>query len=122
MDEPTRKPQEASGTSGMKAAHNGVPSFSTIDGWVDEVPKESNGERRGVWSIGSEPDAENEDDFDSLCYKLKHEVRPTFARPKEMAREMKGAIKNASHFNSHRMVKNQIEKSYGMSIKDVTIK
>ena len=129
-----RRPLEASGTSGMKAAHNGVPSFSTIDGWWDEVPKESNGERRGGWSIGREPNdnelASNDDenrkqdaaDFDNFCYRLKNDVMPAYNDQAEWARVMKGAIKNASYFNTHRMVKEYVEKAYGMPLKDAIVK
>lgn len=129
-----RRPLEASGTSGMKAAHNGVPSFSTIDGWWDEVPKEQNGERRGGWSIGREPtDTEHtlneeetkrgdREDFDSFCYRLKNDVMPAYNDPKEWARVMKGAIKNASYFNTHRMVQEYVEKAYGMPLKDAIVK
>ena len=119
-----RRPLEASGTSGMKAAHNGVPSFSTIDGWWDEVPKGSNGERRGGWSIGCEPDGDknsDEADFDDFCYRLKHDIIPAFANPAEWAKVMKGAIMNASYFNTHRMVQEYVEQAYGMQLKDVIV-
>jgi starch phosphorylase len=125
-----RRPWEASGTSGMKAAHNGVPSFSTIDGWWDEVPKEPGGERRGGWSIGCEPDGDelgraessDEPDFESFCYRLKNDVRPAFADPKAWARVMKGAIKNASHFNTHRMVKEYVTRAYGVALEEAIVK
>jgi starch phosphorylase len=114
----------------MKAAHNGVPSLSTIDGWWDEVPKETGGERRGGWSIGREPmgdelgRAESTDaaDFQSFCDRLKNDVRPTFADPKAWARVMKGAIKNASYFNTHRMVKEYVTRAYGMKLEDAIVK
>jgi starch phosphorylase len=124
-----RRPWEASGTSGMKAAHNGVPSFSTVDGWWDEVPREASGERRGGWSIGREP-GEDElgrrdsdwDDFESFCLRLRDDVRPAFADPKAWARVMKGAIKNASYFNTHRMVKEYVTRAYGEKLEDVVVK
>lgn len=124
-----RRPWEASGTSGMKAAHNGVPSFSTVDGWWDEVPKEENGERRGGWSIGSEPrDDELERpgsdlaDFESFCDRLKNDVRKAYADPKAWARVMKGAIKNAAYFNTHRMVKEYVARAYGLRLEDAVVK
>ncbi|MGV8171765.1 MAG: alpha-glucan family phosphorylase [Candidatus Woesearchaeota archaeon] len=129
-----RRPLEASGTSGMKAAHNGVPSFSTADGWWDEVLKEKNGERIGGWTIGCDPTDNEQDcndhdrwrqdnaDFDSFCYRLKHDVLPAFKSPEEWARVMKGAIQNASYFNTHRMVKEYVEKAYGISINDAIVK
>jgi len=123
-----RRPWEASGTSGMKAAHNGVPSFSTIDGWWDEVPKEGDGERRGGWSIGNEPlDGELNNprsdaaDFESFCLRLKNDVRRAYSDPKEWARVMKGAIKNASYFNTHRMVREYVERAYGLRLEDAVV-
>ncbi len=129
-------PLEASGTSGMKAAHNGVPSFSTSDGWWYEVPKELafNGERRGGWTIGDEPtdaefrgqfcnsDERSKKDFESFCYRLKHDVLPAYNNDAEWARVMKGAIKNASFFNTHRMVEEYVDKAYGMRLEDVIVK
>ena len=123
-----RRPWEASGTSGMKAAHNGVPSFSTVDGWWDEVPKEGGGERRGGWSIGSEPrndelnnPGSDAADFDSFCRRLKDDVRPAYGDPNEWARVMKGAIKNASYFNTHRMVREYVERAYGTRLEDAVV-
>jgi len=124
-----RRPWEASGTSGMKAAHNGVPSFSTNDGWWDEVPREADGGRQGGWSIGSEPredDLSNpgtdEADFESFCSRLAGEVRPAYEAPKEWARVMKGAIRNASYFNSHRMVREYVERAYGLKLEEAAVK
>jgi len=124
-----RRPWEASGTSGMKAAHNGVPSFSTTDGWWDEVPRETGGERRGGWSIGDEPRQDELNnpgsdpaDFASFCDRLKNDVRRAYADPKEWSRVMKGAIKNAAYFNSHRMVKEYVERAYGLKLEDAVVK
>jgi starch phosphorylase len=69
-----QRPLEASGTSGMKAAHNGVPSFSTPDGWWIEGQIE---ELTG-WSIGSEAQATDEQDADDLYRKLKDVIVPLF--------------------------------------------
>jgi starch phosphorylase len=123
-----RRPLEACGTSGMKAAHNGVPSFSTADGWWDEVPKGQNGERRGGWTIGAEPredDLAHSDtdaaDFDSFCSRLREDIRPAYASPAGWARVMKEAIRNAAYFNSHRMVKEYIERSYGLTLSEARV-
>jgi starch phosphorylase len=119
-----RRPHEASGTSGMKASHNGVPTASTLDGWVAEVEKEKRGRRtirQGVWEIGAEPTAENRwksDDHADMkdFYKtLKEEIIPEINNPERYAEMMRGAIRNAAYFNSHRMVKEYLKKAYGFS-------
>jgi starch phosphorylase len=107
-----QRPLEASGTSGMKAALNGVPSLSVVDGWWVE------GLVDGVtgWSIGPEtrvpatPDQEAED----LHAKLRHVIMPMFYRHREQwVAVMKGAISlNASFFNSHRMVQQYVTRAY----------
>ena len=99
-----RKPQEASGTSGMKAAHNGVPSLSILDGWWIE------GCIEGVtgWAIGSPQDSESNDqeDANSLYDKLESTIISTFYNNREKwINIMRHAIAiNGSFFNTHRMV------------------
>lgn len=97
------KPHEASGTSGMKAAFNGVPSFSVLDGWWVE------GHIEGVtgWAMGdrdptSEPDLELADLYD----KLQHTIMPLYYdAPEEFARIRRYCIAfNGSFFNTQRMV------------------
>jgi starch phosphorylase len=105
-----QRPLEASGTSGMKAAHNGVPSFSTLDGWWVE------GHIEGItgWSIGSESAATAEKDVEDLYRKLKDIVAPTFYRNRERWIDiMRHAIAlNASFFNTHRMVQQYVTNAY----------
>jgi len=74
-----KRPLEASGTSGMKAAHNGVPQFSTLDGWWLE------GHVEGVtgWSIGPRPQSVEDncndlEDANDLYYKLENKIIPKF--------------------------------------------
>lgn len=97
------KPHEASGTSGMKAALNGIPSLSVVDGWWYE------GHIEGVtgWAIGdnspiSNEAAERQDFYD----KLEHVVAPLYyGQPEEFARVMQNAIAfNGSFFNTQRML------------------
>lgn len=101
-------PWEASGTSGMKAAFNGVPHLSVLDGWWAE------GRIEGVtgWGIGNgEP---SQDDAASLYDKLERVVLPLYYddRPGWLA-VMKGAIaKSASIFNSHRMMRRYASDAY----------
>ena len=100
-------PYEASGTSGMKAAHNGVPSLSVLDGWWLEVPAE------GVtgWSIGSRDNGtvfERRDDKDAeeLYCKLEETILPLYyGDPNRWAELMRFTIAlNASFFNTDRMI------------------
>ncbi|MFC1658896.1 alpha-glucan family phosphorylase [Candidatus Omnitrophota bacterium] len=107
-----RKPKEASGTSGMKAAHNGVPSLSILDGWWIE------GCIEGLtgWSIGSALDAENIDERDarSLYEKLEKIIVPTFYNNRQLWIDiMRYSIAiNASFFNTHRMVQQYVLNAY----------
>lgn len=105
-----QRPMEASGTSGMKAAHNGVPSFSTLDGWWIE------GLIEGVtgWSIGSANPDSSDGDADDLYRKLQDEVAPTFYRSRERWSDiMRHSIAlNASFFNTHRMTQQYITNAY----------
>jgi starch phosphorylase len=85
------KPHEASGTSGMKAALNGVPSLSVLDGWWIE------GHVEGVtgWSIGEGWEAESNPSAEvaSLYSKLESVILPMFyQRPREYAEVMRSAI------------------------------
>jgi starch phosphorylase len=91
-------PLEASGTSGMKAAHNGVPHFSVRDGWWVE------GCIEGVtgWSIDG---AGTATEADCLYTKLETVVLPRFRDRHAWADVMRGTIAlSASYFNAHRMV------------------
>ena len=105
-----QRPLEASGTSGMKAAHNGVPSFSTPDGWWIE------GQIEGLtgWSIGSETQATDEQDAADLYLKLKDVIVPLFYSNREgWINIMRHSIAlNASYFNTHRMVQQYVTNAY----------
>ncbi len=104
------RPLEASGTSGMKAAFNGVPSLSVLDGWWIE------GCIEGVtgWAIGPETESANGDDAVDLYRKLETVVLPLFYQDRSAwIKLMKGAIsKNASFFNSHRMMRSYTTEAY----------
>lgn len=109
-------PLEASGTSGMKAALNGVPSLSVLDGWwIEGCIENVTG-----WAIGETcpVDATPEDragcDVQSLYQKLESVVIPTFyQRRGDFLRIMRHTIAlNASHFNTQRMVQEYIAKAY----------
>lgn len=104
------RPQEASGTSGMKAAFNGVPNLSVLDGWWIE------GCIEGItgWSIGDNSESASEGDVQSLYDKLENTVLPLYYRDRRgWIQVMKGAIsKNASFFNSHRMMRRYVCETY----------
>lgn len=99
-----QKPQEASGTSGMKAALNGVPSLSVLDGWWIE------GHVEGVtgWSIGTHwhGDSDTPAEANMLYDKLEHTILPMFyQRPDEYVQVMTRTIAlNGSFFTAQRMV------------------
>lgn len=105
------KPLEASGTSGMKAALNGVPQFSVLDGWWIE------GHVEGVtgWSIGSsDPEGDQKKDLDDLYVKLESTILPLFyGLPMAYAEVMRHAIAlNGSFFNTQRMVSQYVRNAY----------
>jgi glycogen phosphorylase len=107
-----RKPQEASGTSGMKAAVNGVPSFSVLDGWWVE------GHVEGVtgWSIGDDWHVEMApaDEVESLYDKLEREILPCFyGDPVRWSEIMRQSIAlNGSFFNAQRMMLQYLKTAY----------
>ncbi|HXL02106.1 MAG TPA: alpha-glucan family phosphorylase [Candidatus Atribacteria bacterium] len=110
------KPLEASGTSGMKAAHNGVINFSVLDGWWIE------GCLEGItgWSIG--PGSEEEEnpqetfqkEIDDFYGKLEYVIVPIYYHHREQwIKMMKNSIsKIASYFNAHRMMESYITEAY----------
>jgi starch phosphorylase len=108
-------PMEASGTSGMKAALNGVPSLSILDGWWIE------GHIEGVtgWSIGenrreAEESSHRLKDASSLYERLEDAILPLFYHDRNRFIEvMRHCIAlNGSFFNTHRMVLEYVLKAY----------
>jgi len=104
------RPYEASGTSGMKAALNGVPSLSILDGWWVE------GHLEGVtgWSVGTAQDSAPEAEVLSLYDKLERVILPLYyARPRAFAEVMRSAIAvNGSFFNTQRTVSQYVMNAY----------
>ncbi len=105
------KPLEASGTSGMKAALNGVPSLSVLDGWWIE------GHVEGVtgWSIGGlDPEGDQSKDAMEIYLKLERVILPLYyGLPFAYAEVMRSAIAlNGSFFNTQRMVEQYVRNAY----------
>ncbi len=108
-------PLEASGTSGMKAALNGVPSLSVLDGWwLEGCIEHVTG-----WAIGENTpananlDERSRRDEQSLYQKLEQVVLPAFQQRDDWLRIMRHTIAlNASHFNTQRMVQEYVLKAY----------
>jgi starch phosphorylase len=101
-------PMEASGTSGMKAAMNGVPSLSVLDGWWIE------GHIEGVtgWAIGDNGNRSR--DAESLYGKLQHIILPMLQHDRLAFTDvMRHCIAlNGSFFNTQRMMQQYVVKAY----------
>jgi glycogen phosphorylase len=108
-------PMEASGTSGMKAAINGVPSLSILDGWWIEGCIEG----KTGWAIGQdsrtiETERSNEGDAEALLDKLENTIIPMFYNKPSQFREIMAhcIALNGSFFNTQRMVQQYVLKAY----------
>jgi starch phosphorylase len=108
-------PLEASGTSGMKAALNGVPSLSVLDGWWIE------GHMEGItgWAIGenhrlSPSDGDRAKDAHALYQKLEEVVLPLYYEQRKRYIEIMGytIALNGAFFNTDRMIGEYIKKAY----------
>ena len=102
-----RRPYEASGTSGMKAALNGVPSLSILDGWwIEGCAEDVTG-----WAIDDgDTDAA---EATSLYEKLEQKIAPMYSRPNAWARMQQNCIAmNGSFFNTDRMLGQYFANAY----------
>ncbi len=110
-----RRPEEASGTSGMKAALNGVPSLSVLDGWWVE------GCLEGItgWAVGDAGETPSDDQADAqgLYSKLEQVVLPMYYRqPAGFTAIRRSAIAlNGSFFNTQRMVQQYLAHAYRLA-------
>lgn len=114
-----RRPMEASGTSGQKAALNGVPNFSVLDGWWPEAYDGTNG-----WAIGQSEQYDDQDkqdaaDAESLYRTLENEIVPLFydrdddGIPHGWLEAVKSSIRTcAPPFSARRMLKEYVENMY----------
>lgn len=120
-----RRPQEASGTSGMKATINGALHLSILDGWWDEAYDPAYG-----WAIGRGEEYDNLDYQDvvesqALFNLMENEVVPCFYErsngdvPRKWIKMMKASMIMSLHaFSSHRMVADYREKLYGPALSE----
>lgn len=114
-----RRPQEASGTSGMKAAANGVINLSVLDGWWDEAYRPEVGWAIGQGEVYDDPNYQDYVEAEALYNLLEGDVIPRFYDrgadhlPRRWIAMMKGSLANLCYcFNTHRMVAAYTERFY----------
>ncbi len=107
-----RRPREASGTSGMKAAMNGLPNLSILDGWWDEADHTTTGWAIGQGEIYEDQEYQDNVEANALYDLLEKEIIPLFydrdtnGVPRGWVKKMKNAIRlNTPQFNTSRMLR-----------------
>jgi glycogen phosphorylase len=114
-----RRPREASGTSGQKAALNGVPNFSVLDGWWVEGYNGANGWAVGAQNYNGNHEIEDHEDALSIYRTLEEEIVPLYYKrdrdniPRGWAEIMREAMRsNGPQFSMRRMVKEYTTQLY----------
>ena len=114
-----RRPREASGTSGMKAAMNGLPNLSILDGWWDEADHTATGWSIGQGEIYEDQEYQDEVEANALYDLLEQEIIPLFYNrdnngvPRGWVQKMKNAIRlNTPEFNTSRMLRDYSLRGY----------
>ncbi len=114
-----RRPHEASGTSGMKAAMNGLPNLSILDGWWDEADYVRTGWPIGHGELYSDEEYQDEVEANAFYDLLEQEIVPLFydrdkeGLPRKWVAKMKDAIRlNCPTFNTARMLRDYANTGY----------
>jgi starch phosphorylase len=114
-----RRPREASGTSGMKGAMNGLPNLSVLDGWWDEADYVRTGWAVGNGEIYEDKDYQDQVEANALYDLLEQELVPLFYSrdgegiPRGWVAKMKAAIQlNCPYFNTSRMLRDYAVRGY----------
>ena len=111
LNNPSR-PMEASGTSGMKAAMNGVPNCSILDGWWPEACRDG----ENGWAIGDGGNQDDATDLEALYDTLETKVLPTWQDRGRWVQMMQASIASTQHaFSSDRMVSEYFQRLYARS-------
>ena len=123
------RPYEASGTSGMKPPMHGGINLSILDGWWPESYDGTNGWAIGDGREGTDREAQDQIDSESLYELLEKEVVPDFfdcdasgVPQRWMKRSIRSAATVPSRFNTHRMVAEYLEKSYLPALESLKLK
>lgn len=113
-----RRPREASGTSGMKAAANGVLNLSILDGWWDEAYTPQVGWAIGRGEVYDDPNYQDQVEAEALYDLLERDVVPMFYErsgrlPRQWIERMKASIASiCAYFNTNRMVAEYTDQFY----------
>jgi starch phosphorylase len=114
-----RRPREASGTSGMKAAMNGSPNLSILDGWWDEANYTETGWAIGQGEVYDDPEYQDKVEANALYELLEKELIPLFydrdelGIPRGWLRKIKNNIRfNCPKFNTSRMLRDYALRGY----------
>ncbi|HEU5361547.1 MAG TPA: alpha-glucan family phosphorylase [Candidatus Deferrimicrobiaceae bacterium] len=114
-----RRPQEASGTSGMKSAANGGLNLSVLDGWWSEGYAPDVGWAIGSGEVYKDPEEQDQVECEALYNLLENEIVPLFFErdkgglPRGWILMMKTSMRKlGAHFNTHRMVQEYTERFY----------